>query len=182
MPKRKKSMKVSRDSKADKKLKPATNDNPIAEVFIKASDSTSSDSSTSESDSSSNDSYYRKKKASKKKKRSHNTKKSLRKLQDQIDLFQRNVDIKLNYLESLIQSLIRNQTSCSNEAINSQVVIAPPVRLPKAKLISKTSSGLIQLTNKELHKIQQRDPNKKIDVPKFPITGDYNRHKFVNFN
>lgn len=165
MPKRKSKSKNSEIS--EKKLKRGSeSDNPLAEVFIKTRDSSSSDSSTGKSDSSSSDdSYYRKKRASKKKKKSRSDKK-LRKIQDQIDLFQRNVDIKLNYLESLVQTLIKNQGVGS-----SQRTQAPP---PKQLYVPRPSKHVpppkeIVITEDMAARIKHL--SKKIDVPDFPMTG-----------
>lgn len=98
-----------------KKQKPIQKpkDDPIAEVFIKAEKSSSSNvsaTSESESSSSSEKSRYKKRKISKR--NSHKRKKSQRKPPNkEMDSFQRKVDSKLDYMEGLIQKLIKSQSS-----------------------------------------------------------------------
>lgn len=179
MPKRKNKSKSRTD---DKRLKHDGEDsnNPIAEVFIKTSNSSTSDSSSSESgSSSSDDSYYRRKRASKKKKKSRDgTKKCYRRLQDQIDLFQRNVDIKLNYLESLLQTLIKNQggkpsTSSPSPNLlslpvtNKTKTVVKPLKVP-APDFSLSTLAKPQSSDTKIHK---KNSAKTFDVPTFPITG-----------
>lgn len=184
MPKRKNKSRIRDEdkSRSEKRLKQDDElNNPIAEVFIKA-DLSSSDSSTSGSDSSSSDdsSYYRKKRLSKKKKKSRSGKRSFRKLQNQIDLFQRNVDIKLNYLESLLQTLVKNQEGGqstlmpspslpvqANVFVNKQKLSGKPLKGPAPDFMISSASTLTEKT-----KVHPKIDAKKLEIPSFPIT-DY---------
>jgi hypothetical protein len=183
MPKRKSKSKNRADEK--KSRQDDEKGDPIAEVFIKSNNSSASDSSSSESSSSSSDdSYYRKKRASKKKKKSRDGAKSLRKLQDQIDFFQRNLEIKLNYMESLIQTLIKNQ-----EAKPSTSSVSPNLPTPSQVMCKSTSSKVLKVPapdfvllstpplkphSSDVKKIHFKESLNKFDVPTFPITGKRN--------
>lgn len=188
MPKRKSKSKNRADQKRSKH-EDDDSSNPIAEVFIKSSNSSPCESSSSESDSSSSsdDSYYRRKRASKKQKKSKdgNSKKSLRKLQNQIDLFQRNVDIKLNYLESLIQTLIKGRgDEPSTSAQTANLLCSPNSVMSKSKVVAKQgfikalapdfaiSTPPAKLQSTEVKKVQLKGSSSKLEIPDFPITGE----------
>ena len=184
MPKRKNKSKHRAD---DKKSKYDDEEKSNSEVLIKPKSPSESSSSESES-SSSDDSYYQKKRVSKRKKRKESANKGLRRLQDQIDLFQRNVDIKLNYLECLLQTVIRNQEAGTS-------VVSPPAKdnlpspavaqsasnsTPKTKsmkgsgilpFLSPGSALLSSSTFKDSKKNISKNSRPSFELPDFPLKG-----------
>ncbi|CAO1408162.1 unnamed protein product [Diamesa serratosioi] len=163
------------------------NDNPLASVFIKASESEISGSDSSESSESEDNRQNRKSRKSTQKMTSCDCKKNYRKLQNQIDLFQRNNDIKLNYIESLLQNLLKNNNapsttivSSSNIVYKSETNISKPLKYlkPKTPLIVKRSTIPVHIPQEF---DTPADESIVFDVPKFPIIDidllvDFNEH------
>ena len=135
MPKRRKANAVQSGKKSTNE-NDANTENPLASVFVNArenEDSGSSDSNSSDSSSESEDNRRSKRsRKSSKRKSSCDCKKNYRKLQNQIDLFQRNNDIKLNYMESILQNLLKTSNAPSTSIVSSSNVVYEPI-LPESR-------------------------------------------------
>ncbi|CAO1383648.1 unnamed protein product [Diamesa hyperborea] len=83
----------------------------LAEILIQEEKNDSSSSSTDSSSSSdSSDSDYLRK-VKKLRRKDQNAKKYYKKIRRQMDTFQRNIDIKLNYMEIILQNILKSQNS-----------------------------------------------------------------------
>lgn len=94
----------------------------------------------------------------------------IRKLKNQIDLFQRNVDIKLNYLESLMQTLIKNQNNGSTTNAPKQLKLTKSTEARRMRVYSPVSEQLP--TSSRLAEELIKQPTEHVEVPYFPISGE----------
>lgn len=105
MPKRSKTKSGARRKKSGNET------DRLTEVFIQEEKNGSSSSSTDSSSSSdSSDSDYLRK-VKKLRRKDQNAKKYYKKIRKQMDTFQRNIDIKLNYMEIILQNILKAQNS-----------------------------------------------------------------------
>lgn len=106
-------------------------------VYIQAQDSNASSDSDSESSDEESSEDFTPPSPKKRKRKSRDSgsdvKRSIRRLQDQLDLFQRNVDIKLNYIESLIQTVVKNQSQHSQQGTSAvrSASVTPSINISK---------------------------------------------------
>lgn len=160
-----------------------TTDNPLGSVFINSQGSEHSCSSESNSsDSSSESEDNRRSKRSRKSSKTKTTcdcKKNYRKLQSQIDLFQRNNDIKLNYMESLLQNLLKTSSAPSTSIVSSSNVVSKsessmtkPLQSPQPiiPLVIKRPRTILEDFPQDYD--AEADEIFNFDVPQFPIIGD----------
>lgn len=168
----------------------------LAEVFIQEErqDSSSSNTDSSSSSDSSDDSDYLRK-VKKLRRKDHNAKKYYKKIRRQMDTFQRNIDIKLNYMEIILQNILKAQNSQDPIAVSSSCTLKkpkpPPVNVqaiqPETKLLSepslnsKRSTPIIRkkVVPSTSEKIQNYRLSSMMDVnsedraiPDFPISGN----------
>lgn len=150
------------------------NENSFSEVFIETFKPLS-DSSSSESDSSSQHRYHNKRKT--KRKSRTEEKKSYRRLKDQIDLFQRNVDIKLNYLAGLIQTLVKNQTVQTQKPT---CAMSKKTRSDKNRRLKVCSPITIQVPSSS-YSARSEELFDCIEMPNFPISGKDECHQSIYY-
>lgn len=157
----------------------ARNDNPLATVFIddQRFDSGSSETNSSDSSSESEDNHLSKRSRKSSKKNTCDCRNYYRKLQSQIDLFQRNNDMKLNYIESLLQNLIKANNPPSTSIVSSSNNVNTSVANIKNPIQSSQIKPAISMKRPSVpvDPPQQFDNEADeiidFDVPKFPIIG-----------
>lgn len=156
------------------------NDNPLASVFIddQRFDSGSSDTNSSDSSSESEDNHLSKRSRKSSKKNTCDCRKNYRKLQSQIDLFQRNNDMKLNYMESLLQNLIKANNPPSTSIVPPSNIVHQSVGKIKNSLQSSKIKPAISMKQTwssvpvdPPHFDPEADEIINFNVPKFPIIG-----------
>lgn len=139
MPKRAKTKSGARKRKSGNEI------DRMAEVFIQEekNDSSSSNSDSSSSSDSSDSDYLRKVK--KLRRKDQNAKKYYKKIRRQMDTFQRNIDIKLNYMEIILQNILKAQNSqdpieVSYDVKKPKLPAQVQALTPEPKLLSEPSS------------------------------------------
>ena len=194
MPKRAKSKSGARRKKSGNET------DRFAEIIIREekNDSSSSNTDSSSSSDSSDSDYLRKVK--KLRKKDQNAKKYYKKIRRQMDTFQRNIDIKLNYMEIILQNILKAQNSqdplsaSSSHIVKKPKLSAPvlvlnsePKLLPAPSSIRKRSSPIIRekFLPMKISEIYQRYPStlntsitdgqsEERAIPDFPIAGNLN--------
>ncbi|CAO1408154.1 unnamed protein product [Diamesa serratosioi] len=192
MPKRVKTKSSARKKKSGNETE------RLAEVYIQEERNNSSSSNTDSSSSSdSSDSDYLRK-VKKLRRKDQNAKKYYKKIRRQMDTFQRNIDIKLNYMEIILQNILKAQNSqdpIENLPLSTAKKPKLPIHVqaihPETKLLPEPSSHKQQsspiirkkfiptTTSEKIHIYKQSlmiDPSTIIvksddrDIPDFPIT------------
>lgn len=122
----------------------------------KDSSSSSSSSESSHSDSSSSSDSDRKHSKRKKKRKHTKSCSYVKRLQKKMDLFTQNIDIKLNYMENLMQTLIKLQST------NTEM------QKPKIKSVQLKKIKYPELSIPEGEPQYSEDPLSKIEKPQSP--------------
>lgn len=161
MPKRSK-------TKSSAKRKIGKKPDRLAEVYIKEEkdvlQSSSTDSSSSSSSDSSDSDYLRKVK--KLKRKDLNGKKYYKKIRKQIDTFQQNVDIKLNYMDMVLKNILKAQNAHVPVVVPSSYNVnneSASVRIPEKQLDSKTMKNEIKLELDSVEELEYFEERLKSD-------------------
>lgn len=204
MPKRAKTKSGAR------KRKSGNETDRMAEVFIQddRNESSSSNSDSSSSSDSSDSDYLRKVK--KLRRKDQNAKKYYKKIRRQMDTFQRNIDIKLNYMEIILQNILKAQNSQDPIAISSSYNVKKPklpaqiqaltpeaILLPESSSHRKRSSPIIRkklvpVSNSEstqsyrsasiMNTSMTEEHIEERVIPDFPIAGKLNYALVTQFS
>ena len=158
MPKRSKTKSGARRKKSGNET------DRLAEVFIQEekNDSSSSNTDSSSSSDSSDSDYLRKVK--KLRRKDQNAKKYYKKIRRQMDTFQRNIDIKLNYMEIILQNILKAQNS------QDPIAVSPTYNVKKPKLPVH-----VQALNLEVKLLPEPSSHRKRSSP-------INRKKLVSIS
>jgi hypothetical protein len=160
--------------------------NPFETDASSSSSSDSSDSSSSSDSSASPEAGPSKKKQKKRTSKSNKKmlkicKKSTKRLKKQISLFQRNVDVKLNYLESLLQNVLstqsqtlaavqslQNETEANGRANSPDYTPSLQLRISKPRTIKQERKPKISDSQlKAFEQIDVEEPDEEATVEDF---------------
>lgn len=154
-------------TKSSAKRKRGNNTEKLAEVYIKEETNVLSGSSTDSSSSSesSDSDYLRKVKLLRKK--DQNAKKYYKKIRKQIDTFQQNIDIKLNYMDMVLQNILKAQSALIPEPVSSSnylhIASISSLNSSETQLDLKPNNNKIKLHFDTVEKLEEFEDRLNLD-------------------